>query len=149
MWHYILNEKTSEAVDIATIKKLLETGVITNDTLVWTAGMNQWIPVSQTNIGAPALPKRITVDINNGSLHAQLARKKSNCSRVAYIILALFLGGFGIHNFYAGHTKIGLLQLALLLSGACFGPIPWIVLAVFILIEICVTTTDGKGLSFN
>ena len=90
----MLNEKTSEAVDIATIKKLLETGVITNDTLVWTAGMNQWIPISQTNIGAPALPKRITVDINNGSLHAQLARKKSNCSRVAYIILALFLGGF-------------------------------------------------------
>jgi hypothetical protein len=149
MWHYILNEKTSEAVDIATIKKLLETGVITNDTLVWTAGMNQWIPVSQTNIGAPALPKRITVDINNGSLHAQLARRKSSRTRTTYILLALFLGGFGVHNFYAGHVKIGILELALLLSGPCLAGIPWILLAVFILLEICTTTTDGSGLSFS
>ena len=32
-------------------------------------------------------------------------------SRVAAGILALFLGGFGIHNFYLGHTGKGLFQL--------------------------------------
>lgn len=149
MWHYILNGKTSEAVDINMIKKLLETGVITKETLIWTAGMNQWVPVSQTAIGTQILPKRSTIDINNGSLHAQLARRKSSRSRLAYILLALFLGGFGVHNFYAGHIMIGMLELVLLLSGACFGGIPWIILAIFILIEICTTTTDGKGLSFS
>jgi TM2 domain-containing membrane protein YozV len=35
----------------------------------------------------------------------------SNKSRGVFILLALFLGGFGIHNFYAGHYGRGILQL--------------------------------------
>lgn len=32
-------------------------------------------------------------------------------SRTAYILLALFLGYLGIHNFYAGRTSVGVMQL--------------------------------------
>ena len=34
-------------------------------------------------------------------------------SRLIYILLALFLGGFGVHNFYAGYTGKGVAQLLL------------------------------------
>jgi TM2 domain-containing membrane protein YozV len=37
-------------------------------------------------------------------------------SRTTYILLALFLGGLGIHNFYSGHTKHGVIKLVLLVA---------------------------------
>ena len=65
-------------------------------------------------------------------------------SRVAYIVLALFLGGLGIHNFYAGRTGSGVCQLLLtVLLGWLV--IPWLVVVVWNLVEICVVTTDGNG----
>jgi len=65
-------------------------------------------------------------------------------SRLIYIVLALFLGALGIHNFYAGYTSKGLIQLlATVLTG-------WLVLpliAVFIwsLIDICTVTKEANG----
>lgn len=38
-------------------------------------------------------------------------------SRVVAALLAFFLGGLGIHNFYLGHTKNGLFQLLLNVIG--------------------------------
>lgn len=65
-------------------------------------------------------------------------------SRAAYIILGLFLGGLGIHNFYAGHNGRGIAQLLLTLFTAwlCF---PIILIWGWIIIEVIVTTTDGYG----
>ena len=68
-------------------------------------------------------------------------------SRVAYILLGLFLGGLGIHNFYAGRPNRALGQLlTTLLAG-------WLILplfAVFIwcIVDICAITTDGDGVRF-
>ena len=33
-------------------------------------------------------------------------------NKIIYIVLAFFLGGFGVHKFYAGKTMSGLLHLA-------------------------------------
>jgi TM2 domain-containing membrane protein YozV len=38
-------------------------------------------------------------------------------SKVAAALLAFFLGGFGVHSFYMGQTKKGLIQLGLTLVG--------------------------------
>ena len=54
--------------------------------------------------GYPADPRQQAYQ--NGLYSAQK-------SRVAAGLLALFLGGLGIHNFYLGRTGIGLLQLLL------------------------------------
>lgn len=66
-------------------------------------------------------------------------------SRLAYILLALFLGTLGIHNFYAGYTGKGITQLLIsVLSFGFLSPISWI----WAIIDICVVTKDAQGVPF-
>ncbi len=66
-------------------------------------------------------------------------------SRLAYILLALFLGTLGIHNFYAGYTGKGVAQLLItLLSLGILSLISWI----WAIIDICVVSKDAKGVPF-
>lgn len=61
-------------------------------------------------------------------------------SRLVFILLAVFLGLFGVHNFYADYAGRGALQLLLtvLLIGILINPI-------WILFEIIGVTTDAAG----
>lgn len=69
-------------------------------------------------------------------------------SRVAYILLGLFLGGLGIHNFYAGYAGRGIAQLLIsLFIGWLI--IPLIAVGIWVLIEICTVTADAQGVRFN
>lgn len=68
-------------------------------------------------------------------------------SRVVYILLALFLGGLGIHNFYAGYTTKGVIQLLItLLLGWLV--IPAIGVWIWCIIEIITVKQDAKGVAF-
>ncbi|MBP9023778.1 MAG: TM2 domain-containing protein [Spirochaetes bacterium] len=60
-------------------------------------------------------------------------------SRTTYILLGLFLGGIGIHNFYAGRTWQAVVQLLFCWT---FIPIFWAI------IEIIVVKQDGQGNDF-
>lgn len=70
-------------------------------------------------------------------------------SRVAYVLLGLFLGGLGIHNFYAGHTGNAVTQLLLGLFGGLLCFIPNLIVAIWAIIEVCTVTHDGNGVRFN
>ena len=64
--------------------------------------------------------------------------------RRTFIVLGLFLGCFGVHNFYAGNHGKGAAQLILTLI------LGWIVIGLVIttiwsLIEVLTVTLDGKG----
>ena len=66
----------------------------------------------------------------------------ASTSRVAYILLAVFLGALGVHNFYAKRHALGAVQLLItLLSCGWLSVISW----VWSLIEAVVVTTDGNG----
>ncbi len=69
-------------------------------------------------------------------------------SRLAYILLGLFLGGLGIHNFYAGYTMKGVIQLLLVLGLGWLG-IPLLIVFIWILVEICTVTKDAAGVPFG
>jgi len=66
-------------------------------------------------------------------------------TRLTYILLALFLGSLGIHNFYSGHTKHGVIKLVLLIAcglGLLVNPI-WSI------VEACTVTQDANGVRFK
>ena len=78
-------------------------------------------------------------------------------SRIAYQLLALFLGGLGIHNFYAGRWFMAIFEpiFALLVpfvagmaDAPALMPAGYIFIGILILVEIFTVKKDGKGVPF-
>ena len=66
-------------------------------------------------------------------------------SKVTAGLLAIFLGALGIHNFYSGHTKHGIIKLVLLL--AC--GLGLVVSPIWSIIEMITVTKDAQGVQFS
>lgn len=69
---------------------------------------------------------------------------KTAKSRGTYIILGLFFGLFGIHNFYAGYFGRGAAQLLIFMI-FCWIIIGFIIVVPWVLIELFVVTKDASG----
>ena len=70
------------------------------------------------------------------------------CSRAAYVLLGIFFGSLGIHNFAAGRSGRGLAQL--LITVFTFWLIlPIFVVGVWVLVDVCTIATDGNGLRMS
>jgi TM2 domain-containing membrane protein YozV len=66
-------------------------------------------------------------------------------TRVIFVLLGIFLGVFGVHNFYAGYAKKGAIQLCVTLLSCFYGAvISWI----WAIIEICTVNKDAEGTQF-
>lgn len=63
-------------------------------------------------------------------------------SRVAYILLGVFLGAFGVHNFYAGYVGRGIAQLLLTLFTCGYAAL---IVFIWSIVEIIVVDRDAKG----
>jgi len=66
-------------------------------------------------------------------------------TRVIFVLLGIFLGALGVHNFYAGYTKKAAIQLCVTLLSCFYGAViswPWAI------IEICVVNKDAEGTQF-
>ncbi|RLK53420.1 TM2 domain-containing protein [Stenotrophomonas rhizophila] len=89
--------------------------------------------------GAPTGTKGADIGLQSAQRIIKTAK-----SRGVYIILGLFLGCFGIHNFYAGYNGRGVIQLLItLLTG-------WLVIGLVItvlwaLIELITVDVDSAG----
>lgn len=68
-------------------------------------------------------------------------------TRLIYILLAIFLGGLGIHNFYAGYTKKAIVQLLCVIPGFML-VFPPIIEFIWVLVDICTVTKDADGKTF-
>lgn len=84
---------------------------------------------------------------NNGGFVGGAVPAGPPKSRLVYILLAIFLGGLGIHNFYAGRTgaAVGQLLISLFLSWLI---VPIFIVGLWVLIEIFVVNKDGRGVPF-
>ncbi|HNQ77570.1 MAG TPA: TM2 domain-containing protein [Acidobacteriota bacterium] len=67
-------------------------------------------------------------------------------SKMAFILLGIFLGTLGIHNFYAGYTGKGVVQLLISVCTCGYGAIiSWI----WAIVEVCTVTVDSQGRPFS
>ena len=64
--------------------------------------------------------------------------------RIVYVLLALFLGCLGIHNFYAGYTGKGVAQLLITIF-TWWLIIPVFGVAIWAIVEAIVVETDAQG----
>lgn len=94
----------------------------------------------------PQNPKTEGININvsnsNNNTTAEpvyVANNTKAVSKVAYCLLAFFLGGLGVHKFYAGKTGTGVLFLIF-----CWTGIPAIIAFVDFIIGIC-KKADANG----
>lgn len=90
----------------------------------------------QPNQGQPQQPPQtVNVSVN----YQYMPTNKKVVNKLAYVLLALFLGGFGIHNFYAGKTGQGILFLLFFWT-----TIPAIIAFIQAIIALC-QPSDANG----
>ena len=76
-------------------------------------------------------------------LYASIEEPKK---RVTFVLLGIFLGVFGVHNFYAGYMRKGAAQLCLTLFTFFYGAIvSWI----WAIVEVCMIHKDFDGVQFT
>lgn len=64
---------------------------------------------------------------------------------VVYVLLGIFLGTLGIHNFYAGFVGKGIAQLLIsVLAGWMI--LPYLAVFIWIIVEICTVRHDAQGI---
>jgi TM2 domain-containing membrane protein YozV len=148
MWYYENNGNRIGPVDEATMRQLIADRTISIDTLVWTNGMANWTPLQQTQLAAglpvpPPMSQTATISLQYHSIPSQ--HHPDAKDRVAYVLLAVLLG-IGIHNFYAGYTTRGIIQL--LVSILSCG-ILWFFMWIWAIIEACTVTQDANGVRFK
>lgn len=68
-------------------------------------------------------------------------------SRGVYVILGLFFGLLGVHNFYAGRFGVGVAQLLTVLVLGWF-VVGLVIVAIWVLVELFMVTEDGNGNAF-
>lgn len=84
-----------------------------------------------------------TPPLSLGEFYAGVQAHKS---RTTFVLLGVFLGAFGVHNFYAGYPRKGAAQLCLSLFTCFYAAI---VSEIWAIVEVCTITTDGDQQDFQ
>ena len=74
------------------------------------------------------------------------SHREGQRSQLIYVVLALFFGAFGIHNFYANRWGRGLIQLLLTVGTGFIGAV---ISSLWSVMNIFTIETDGDGRSFE
>lgn len=84
----------------------------------------------------------INVNVSNNQsigVPVYVANNTKAVNKIAYCLLAFFLGGIGIHKFYAGKTGSGILYLLF-----CWTGIPWVISMIEFIVGLC-KSADANG----
>lgn len=86
----------------------------------------------------PIINQSVDFNVNNNvaeSIYILNNSMQNSKSKIVAGILALFLGGFGVHKFYLGCTVAGIIMLVVFLFGFILLGIPSFVIAIIAFIE--------------
>ena len=146
----LINGQQSGPYTINQMKSMWQHGTINAGTSYWQAGMPQWQSLANirhfldmpagNQFGNPVIVNQVGYQV--GYNPQQFVSAKS---RVTFVLLGLFLGCLGIHNFYAGYSGKGVAQLLItIFLGWVFG-LGIVITGIWALIEIIVVNTDAQG----
>jgi hypothetical protein len=142
--------------DVDFITEMVQSGqIVTENAHYLDVGTKRWIPLEELVEPLPRQQQPVirANAVRNGPL-------PSNKTRCVYIVLGFFFGGFGVHNFYAGRNRAGLMQVVLTgiiwvlmfvetsVKDSVFNFAPLILLTlvcVWTLLEILTIKRDGQG----
>lgn len=102
-------------------------------------------PVSGTGAPPPPAPptRGVYAPLRTQDLFPQSRPSKS---RQVYVLLGIFLGIFGVHNFYAGYIQRAVSQLCLTVLTCFYGAVvSWI----WAIVEVCTISKDYDGVEFT
>lgn len=164
MYYLLINGQRTGPYEVQDVQRMLRQNAIGYETQFWKDGMFAWETVGsqrhlfetpvyqqpqqqmyqqQPQYQQPMYQQpRAQLNIYNNQ--PMMQQQFSSKSRVAYILLGLFLGGLGIHNFYAGYTGKGVAQLILTLTLFWTIIVP-IAVTIWIIIEVCTVDRDAFG----
>jgi TM2 domain-containing membrane protein YozV len=111
-------------------------------------GLSHPGPAAAAPAQSPSPNASAQATVAAGSAYPQPAAAPAGVakSRTTYIVLGVFLGALGAHNFYAGYTGRAVGQLCL--SALTLGRLAlasWI----WAIVEICVVDKDSAGIKFS
>jgi uncharacterized membrane protein YhaH (DUF805 family) len=133
-WFYALDAERIGPVGESSLRTMLQSGKVNGDTLVWTGGMPDWVPLSQTTmagatpptIGAaspspspsdefgPGRPMSFGEAIRSVLTKYATFSGRASRSEIWYFVLFYFLAVVGL-QMLGGGMLVGVLQLGLII----------------------------------
>ena len=170
MYYLVINGQRTGPYEAHDIQRMLKQGAIGYDTLFWKDGMFDWASVGsqrhlfETTSQQPQAqyyqqpqqyqqpqyhqPQYGQQQMQPYAQQQMMQQRQMFSSppksRVAFILLGLFLGGLGVHNFYAGYSGKGVAQLLLTLFLWWTIVVP-IGVTIWIIVEVCTVDRDAYG----
>ena len=162
VWHYAVGDEQCGPVTLLELRGMIASSQLMPDDNVWKEGMADWIPirdvaelnavaksnagasVSQTTSGTMALQIFCYACGSPTDARAEVCPKcgvrqpqhsaASEKKRMTAALLALCLGGLGVHHFYLGNTLLGVVYLLF-----CWTLIPAIIAFIEFIIFLCMS----------
>ena len=159
MYYLLINGQRTGPYEPQDVQRMLRQGAIGFDTQFWKDGMLSWETVGAqrhlfetTYQQSPRQPQGFgqpqygqpPMQVYQQPVLVQPVIMNPPKTRLAYILLGIFLGGLGVHNFYAGYTGKGVAQLLMTLF------LWWTILVplgvwIWIIVEIVTVEHDALG----
>lgn len=111
-WFYLVSGRQVGPVPTEAFIRMMQTGQADGNTMVWHQGMASWTPAALAPEFA-AMGRAVEPALQHGAAYALPAPQvvHRGKSKVAAALLALFIGGLGIHKFYLGGWGWGILYI--------------------------------------
>ena len=147
MGYYILqSNETKGPYTLSQLKSMWSSGAVTGNLQFCEEGYTEWLPLhSLQHLLEPVeLEQPRYSPQTQQFLRHQSQLVRTSKSRGVFIILGLFFGCFGIHNFYAGYHGRGAAQLIItfVLGWILIG---FVITAIWAIIDVLSVTQDGNG----
>ena len=154
MYYLLINGQKTGPYSPHEIRQYLHQGAIGYETQFWQEGMMNWTTIQSArhlfensapnSYQQPPQQNQMMNYYQPQPMMMQPIIINQGKSRAAYILLGLFLGGLGIHNFYAGYAGRGIAQLLLNLYLWWTIIVP-IGITIWVIIEVITTDRDSNG----